>query len=122
MAESGSTKHPPAQTSFRWDEFLRGINGGYELTRVLGAAGGAAYILGALIFVGIDQAKGRLFDLTEFCLVFPPGLAAIIGAVAGGARWKDKGVATARVIEQTGAVPAPPPAGPRVPTDELDQP
>lgn len=97
---------------------LKGIGGEYEVTRTLGFVGGIAYIIAALAFVAIDQQKTDAFDLTEFCLVFPPGLAAIIAAAAGGARWKDGGVARAKVIEQTGAVPAPPPLGPRVPTGE----
>ena len=99
-------------------QMLKGVGGEFEVTRVLGAVGGFVYIFSAVIFVAIDQAKGQRFDLTEFCLVFPPGLAAIIGAAAGGARWKDQGVAKAKVIEQTGAVPVAPPAGPRVPVDE----
>jgi hypothetical protein len=97
---------------------LKGISGEYEVTRTLGFVGGLAYILGALAFVAIDQQTSGAFDLTEFCLVFPPGLAAIIAAAAGGARWKDAGVAKAKVIEQTGAIPAPPPVGPRVPIGE----
>ena len=98
-----------------FSQALKGIGGEYEVTRTIGLVGGFAYIAGALIFVAVDQHKTGSFDLTEFCLVFPPGLAAIIAAAAGGARWKDTGVAKARVIEQTGAVPTPPPVGPRVP-------
>jgi uncharacterized iron-regulated membrane protein len=99
-------------------EALKGTNGGYELTRVLGGAGGFVYILGANAFVAWEIALGRGFDLATYCLAFPGGLAAIIAAVSGGAAWKDKGVASAKVIEQTGAVPAAPPAGPRVPVEE----
>lgn len=104
-----------------FSEVIRGVNGQLEVTRTLGFVGGVAYIAGALIFVAIDQQKTDAFDLTEFCLVFPPGLAAIIGAAAGGARWKDAGVAKAKVIEQTGAIPAPPPDGPRVPPGAMTQ-
>lgn len=96
-------------------EFLRGPGGGYELTRGLGALGGIAYVIGAHAFVGVELGMGRGFDLIAYCTAFPAGLAAILAAVAGGASWKDKGTASAEVIKQTGAVPAPPPAGPRVP-------
>lgn len=94
---------------------LRGSGGEFELTRVIGAVGGAAYIVCANGFVVSQLAQGREFDLIVYCTAFPGGLAAILAAIAGGAAWKDKGVASAKVIEQTGAVPAPPPQGPAVP-------
>lgn len=98
-----------------WSEFLRGPSGGFELTRGLGALGGVVFIIGAQVFVAWELALGRSFDLIAYCAAFPGGLAAILAAVAGGASWKDKGTASAKVIEQTGAIPAKPPAGPRVP-------
>jgi hypothetical protein len=84
---------------------LKGNNGGYELTRIIGAAGGVAYILCANGFVAWELHLGRGFDVTAYCLAFPGGLAAILAAVAGGAAWKDKGVASAKVIERTGGQP-----------------
>lgn len=96
-------------------DFLRGPGGEYEITRGLGAVGGIAYIIGAHAFVAWEIHRGRGFDLTAYCLAFPGGLAAIVAAAAGGAAWKDKGTASAEIIKQTGAVPAPPPKGPRVP-------
>ncbi len=81
-------------------DFLRGPGGCYEITRGLGALGGVAYVIGAHVFVAWEIHLGRGFDLTAYCLAFPGGLAAVIAAAAGGARWKDKGVANAKVIER----------------------
>lgn len=92
---------------------LRGIGGEFELNRVVGAFGGVAYVVGANSFVAWHLAKHGEFDIVAYCAAFPAGLAVIVGAIAGAVAWKDKGVASAKVIEQTGAVPAAPPAGPR---------
>ena len=98
---------------------LRGIGGEFEISRVVGALGGATYVIGAHAYVAWNMAEGREFNLTEYCLAFPGGLAAVLAAIAGAAAYKDKGVASAKVIEQTGAIPAPPPAGPQVPIEEV---
>lgn len=92
---------------------LKGIGGEYEVQRVLGALGTVTYTLTAPIFVGVGVIKD--VSLTEFSLAFPAGLATCIGATAGAIALKDRNVASAKVIEQTGAVPAAPPAGPPVP-------
>lgn len=97
---------------------LRGIGGEFELNRVVGAVGGIAYILGTNGFVAWNMIVGREFDLIAYCTAFPGGLAVVVGAIAGAVAWKDKGVASAKVIEQTGAVPVAAPAGPRVPMGE----
>lgn len=102
-------------------EALKGIGGGYELTRVVGAIGGLSYIISANVFVAWNIGRGQDFDVTAYCLAFPSGLAAVVAAIAGGAAWKDKGVASAKVIQDTGAVPAPPPEGPRVPVEPMEQ-
>lgn len=81
-------------------EFLRGPGGDLEITRGLGALGGVAYVIGAHTFVAWEIHLGRGFDLTAYCLAFPGGLAAVIAAAAGGAAWKDKGTANAKVIEK----------------------
>lgn len=96
---------------------LKGIGGEYEVQRVLGALGTVTYTLTAPIFVAVDVIKS--VSLTEFSLAFPAGLAACIGATAGAIALKDRNVATSKVIEQTGAVPAAPPAGPRVEQEGL---
>lgn len=94
---------------------LKGIGGEFELNRLVGAFGGISYVIGANAFVAWSMAKGREFDIVAYCTAFPGGLAVVVGAIAGAVAWKDKGVASAKVIEQTGAVPAAPPAGPPVP-------
>jgi hypothetical protein len=95
---------------------LRGIGGEFELNRLVGFIGGVAYVLCANFFVWYQTVwLGREFDVTAYCLAFPGGLAVIAGGTAGAVAWKDKAVASAKVTEQTGAIPAEPPKGPRVP-------
>ena len=95
---------------------VRGITGEFEINRLVGAFGAVAYVVGAHAFVGYELFwKGRDFDLTAYCLAFPSGLGVAVGAIAGAVAWKDKAVASAKVTEQTGTVPAPPPAGPQTP-------
>lgn len=95
---------------------LRGIGGEFEIQRVLGALGTTVYTVAAPLFVATGTIKD--VGLTEFSLAFPAGLAACIGATAGAIALKDRNVATSKVIEQTGAVPTAPPAGPRMPTGD----
>ena len=81
---------------------FKGVNGEFEAIRLLGAAGVASFIVGAHTFVAYDVMwMKRPFDLAVYCLTFPAGLAAVLAAVAGSAAWKDKGVASAKVIAQT---------------------
>jgi hypothetical protein len=97
---------------------LRGIGGEFEVQRVLGAIGTLTYSATVPIFVGLGVIKDT--SVTEFCLAYPSGLAACIGATAGAIALKDRQVAIAKVTAETGAVPAPPPAGPQVPVKEGD--
>lgn len=97
---------------------LKGIGGEYEVQRVLGAFGTTVYVVSTPGFVAFGIIKG--VSLTEFCLTYPAGLAACIGATAGAIALKDRSVATSKVIEQTGAVPAAPPAGPPADPARLD--
>lgn len=96
---------------------LRGTGGDLEINRTVGAVGATAYILGANAFVAWDMFRGAHFDITAYCLAFPGGLAVAVGSIAGAVAWKDKGVASAKIISETGAVPAPPPDGPKVPVE-----
>lgn len=98
---------------------LKGIGGEYEVQRVLGAFGTLTYSIAAPVFVAVGVIKD--VSLTEFCLAYPPGLAACIGATAGAIALKDRNVASAKVIEQTGAVPTAPPAGPSVRPGTMDE-
>ena len=97
---------------------LRGIGGEYEVQRVLGALGTTVYAAAVPAFVAAGTIKE--VSVTEFCLAYPAGLAACIGATAGAIRLKDQGVANAKVTEQSGAVPAAPPAGPAPDPSKLD--
>ena len=96
---------------------LRGIGGEFEINRVVGAFGTVIYVIGAHAFVAWNMATGEKFNITEYCLAFPGGLAVCVGAIAGAVAVKDRNVATAKVIAETNAVPAPPPAGPRAPVE-----
>ena len=79
--------------------FLRGIGGEFEITRVVGAFGGFTYVVGAHAFVAWNLIEGREFDLTAYCLAFPGGLGAVIVAIAGSASIKDRNVAVAKQTE-----------------------
>lgn len=86
--------------------FLRGIGGEFELTRVAGAIGTAVFVATAAGYEGYDVIwRGVQFDVTAYCLAFPAGLSACVAAIAGAARWKDKGVEEAKVIRDTATVP-----------------
>ena len=107
--------------TFPFESALRGVGGEYEISRVIGGFGALAYCVCANGFIAWEVLRhGKPFDLSTYCTLFPVGLAAIIAAAAGSAAVKDRQSATSRVIAETGAVPAPPPAGPRVPVDEPD--
>jgi hypothetical protein len=101
---------------------LRGIGGEYEINRVVGAFGGVAYVIGAHVFVLWNLTEGREFNLTEYCIAFPGGLGVVVGAIAGAVAIKDRNVASAKVTEQTGAIPTKPPEGPQVQPGALDNP
>jgi hypothetical protein len=99
-------------------EALRGANGGFEINRLVGFVGGLAYVVGAHVFVAWELILGRAFDLATYCLAFPGGLAVVAGGTAAAVAVKDRNVAMSKVIEETGAIPAKPPAGPRAPVEE----
>lgn len=81
---------------------LKGITGEYEVQRILGAFGTITYVVmaPALVWAGKITAS---FD--SFCLAYPAGIATCIAATAGAIALKDRQVATAKVIEQTGSQP-----------------
>ena len=78
---------------------LKGITGEFEVQRILGALGSITYIVTgpALVWVGKVQVT---FD--TFCIDYPAGLTACLGATAAAIALKDRQVATAR---QTTAQP-----------------
>lgn len=88
---------------------LKGITGQFEITRTLGAAGVAVYIVAVQVFVGYTVwGLGKPFDVVAYCTAFPAGLAVAIGIIAEAAGRKDKAVAAAQVVKDTGALPAQP--------------
>jgi hypothetical protein len=98
---------------------LRGIGGEYELNRLVGFFGGIVYVIGAHLFVGYEVFwLGHEFDVTAYCLAFPGGLAVVAGGTAAAVSIKDRNVASAKVISQTGAVPTPAIDGAKVPTGD----
>ena len=78
---------------------LKGISGQYEVQRIIGAFGSVIFIVSApaLVWAGKIQAS---FD--SFCLAYPLGISACIGATAGAIALKDRQVARAKVTERTG--------------------
>ncbi len=102
------------QGQFR--NILKGISDEFEINRVVGAFGAGAYIIAAHIFLGYEVFwLHREFDLQTYCLVYPTGLGVAVAAIAGAVAIKDRNVASAKVIAQTGAVPTPALDGARVP-------
>lgn len=99
---------------------LRGIGGEFEINRVCGAFGTVIYVIGAHAFIAWNMINGKAFDVTEYCLAFPGGLLVCVGAIAGAVSVKDRNVAAAQVIRDTGAVPVAPPAGPQVPVEQTE--
>jgi hypothetical protein len=88
---------------------LKGIGGEFEWTRVFGAAGVAIYIVAANGFEAWTVFyQGKAFDVTAYCLAFPTGLGAAIAAIATAAGQKDKAVASAQTVQDTGSLPAKP--------------
>lgn len=73
---------------------LKGIGGEFEVQRVLGAVGTLTYIAIVPVFVSTGIIKE--VSVTEFCLAYPGGLAACIGATAGSIALKDRAVAKAQ--------------------------
>ena len=86
-------------------DMLKGIGGTYEVNRVVGTFGAVVYIVGVQVFVAWMLIKGREFDLIAYCTAFPGGLAIAVGAIAGAVAIKDRHVATAQVVRETGGQP-----------------
>lgn len=93
-----------------FSEILKGIGGGYEINRVVGAFLALCYGFGAIGFTAWNMIEGREFDVVAFCTAFSGGAALIVGGTAGAVAVKDRNVATATVIAATGSKPATPPA------------
>lgn len=85
---------------------LKGLNGEYEYTRILGALGVVSYIVGAHIFEAWTVFwQSKPFDVVAYCAAFPAGLAVAVGVIATAAANKDKSTEVAKVIRDTGSLP-----------------
>ncbi|MET3710428.1 hypothetical protein ABIC65_001108 [Sphingomonas trueperi] len=73
---------------------LKGINGEFEVQRVLGAVGTLTYIFSGPAFIWAGKVTATL---DTFCLAYPAGLGVCIGATAGAIALKDRQVAKAKV-------------------------
>lgn len=91
-------------------EILKGANGNYEINRVVGALGGLAYIVAAPAFQWWHMSRGEGFDVTAFCLAYAGGLATLGIGTGAAVALKDRNVAHAKVVSETGSRPADPPA------------
>lgn len=105
----------------RFAQIFQTSNGEFEINRVLGAFGTLVFIVATHIFMAWEiMYKGKDFDVTAYCLAFPGGLGVAVASIAGAVYVKDRGVATAKIINDTGAVPTPPPAGPPVDPNRVE--
>lgn len=77
-------------------EALKGINGTYEVQRLLGAIGTVTFIMSVPVLVWAGKITAS-FD--SYCLAYPAGIATLVGATAGAIALKDRQVAKAKVEE-----------------------
>jgi hypothetical protein len=88
---------------------LRGIGGEFEFARVSVAIGGLFAVLTPIGFEVWEMGwKGGHFDVTAWCLAYPGGLIALFGGGAFAIGNKEKAVASAQTVRDTGALPAAP--------------
>jgi predicted aspartyl protease len=78
-------------------------DGEYEVNRTVGAIGGLVYIFAGPALVLANIIKNVSF--TEFCIAYPGGLGVVVSSIAGAVAVKDRNVATAKVIADTGNAP-----------------
>lgn len=106
-----------------WSEFLRSHDGGIEVNRLVSFFGGMAFIISAVGFEWWRIRNGGEFDVTAWCLAFPGGIGLLVGGTGVGVALKDRNVAHAKVVSETGSRPADPPApAPKVQPELADAP
>lgn len=76
---------------------FKGINGDWEIQRVLGGFGTIVYIITGPALVWAEKVQT---SFEAFCLAYPAGIAACIGATAGAIALKDRQVAKAKTEER----------------------
>lgn len=78
-------------------DIMKGIGGGYEINRVVGALGATAYIVCANVFQAWEVLyRESPFDITAYCLAFPAGLGVAVASIAGAVAIKDRAVVKAK--------------------------
>ena len=73
------------------------IDGGYEIQRIIGSFGSVVYIVTAPALVWVEKVQT---SLEAFCIAYPAGIAACIGATAGAIALKDRQVAKAKAEDR----------------------
>lgn len=79
---------------------LKGVGGGYELGRVLGAIGGLNYVIWPPIFQAWAIYKGQQWDSAAFCAAYGGGLALAATGIGAMISLKDRGVAKAKATTE----------------------
>jgi hypothetical protein len=88
---------------------LKGIGGEFEIGRVSLAIGGLFAVSSPIGFEIWEMGwKGGHFDVAAWCTAYPGGLVLLVGGGVFAIGNKDKQVATAQTVRDTGALPAQP--------------
>jgi len=86
--------------------------GEFEINRTVGAFGAVVYIVTAPAFVIWDMIRNNAhFDIVAYCAAYPGGLGLAVGCIAGAVAVKDRAVAAAKVVSDTGSLPGVPQQG-----------
>lgn len=80
---------------------LKGITGEFDVGRMLGASGGASYVVCPPVFQAWALYKGQPFDPAAFCAAYGGGLAVAATGIGALIAIKDRGVAAARLTVAT---------------------
>ncbi len=85
---------------------LKGIGGEFENGRVSLAIGGFFAVSSPIGFEIYEMGwKGGHFDVTAWCLAYPGGLVALVAGGVFAIGNKEKQVASAQIVRDTGAMP-----------------
>jgi hypothetical protein len=88
---------------------LKGIGGELEIGRVSLAVGGFFAVTSPIGFEIYEIGwNGGHFDVTAWCLAYPGGLVALVAGGVFAIGNKEKQVAAAQVVRDTGALPVQP--------------
>lgn len=91
---------------------LKGIGGDFEIGRVSLAIGGLFAVSSPIAFEIWEMGwKNGHFDVTAWCLAYPTGLVALVAGGVFAIGNKEKQVASAQTVRDTGSLPG------KAPTD-----